>query len=60
MKLDMQAIRAAKKKHAVPPTDDFSVSVRKAARKARNRYNPDNDPVLQDFKEKMRKIRISS
>lgn len=62
MKIDMKAVRADRKRHAVSSTVevDISASIRAAAREARNRYNPDNDPVLQDFKKKMRKIRMGS
>ncbi|HVJ50758.1 hypothetical protein [Desulfitobacterium sp.] len=47
-------------KPTTPPTSDLHASIRVAAKQARARYNPEKDPVLQDFKRKMKQIRISS
>lgn len=56
MKLALKAVVTNKKPE--PVSNEYREEVRAHAR--RNRYNPDSDPVLQEFKRKMRSLRIGS
>lgn len=62
MQVNIRVGRQTRKHAASTPSTDEAVkaAIKAAAREARQRYNPDRDPLLNDFKKKMREIRMSS